>query len=387
MPPANNSIYLVLKMKTGIYIHIPFCRKKCDYCSFYSIPVNDDATLIQSYVERVIDEMSRLPEGWYGPDADTIYFGGGTPSILKAEQVESLIRAAGRRFNLDPESEITIEMNPDDLSGHKLDDFIASGVNRIVLGVQSLDDDLRKFIGRRNRWCGRDDLDLFFSHGKFTRCIDLITGIPGEYAGGKLSDLKAVTEFRPQHISLYLLSVEDGTPLAARFRPDDSFEELQLELWKESMDYLKDAGYSHYEISNYSLPGFESRHNSKYWHFVPYAGFGAGAHSFTGRERYTNELGVQDYLKSGRVEYSFDKRDSSDVIVEFFMTALRDLRGFTESDFRKITGFDIPPGINKKISEFISSGLLAADNGRIHLTRDGLYRANRVIYAITEEYI
>lgn len=373
--------------RSGIYIHIPFCRNKCDYCSFYSLPVAGGSPVIDAYISRLALEIRSLPEGWYPDSADTIYFGGGTPSMLGPGEVDIIISSAREKFLISDNAEITLEMNPEDLCADKIRGYVNSGINRIVLGVQSLNDELRRAIGRRGNYDVREKLDLFFRESGFTRCIDLITGIPGQTGESCLDDLKIVAGYRPEHISLYLLSVESGTPLASRLVPDDGFDELQAMVWGESIDYLAGAGYNHYEISNYSLPGYESVHNSKYWHFIPYAGFGAGAHSFTGSRRYSCNMSVGDYITSGDELYTFDERNDSDVVVEFFMTALRDLRGVTAEDFRRVTGSVMPYEISVKLENLRSRGLIAMNNEAYSLTRNGLFCANRVIYELTEDYI
>jgi oxygen-independent coproporphyrinogen-3 oxidase len=220
-------------------------------------------------------------------------------------------------------------MNPEDFTTDKVRGYVSSGVNRIVLGIQSLNKALRRTIGRRGNTEVRKILDKFFLQQGFNRCIDLITGIPGQTYENCLEDLIIISGYRPEHISLYLLSVERGTPLSERLITDDLFDDMQLTVWGRSIDFLVNEGYNHYEISNFSLPGFESIHNSKYWHFIPYAGFGAGAHSFTGSTRYSNNMLLNDYIRQKHAVYTFDNRNESDIVVEFFMTALRDLRGFT----------------------------------------------------------
>ncbi len=374
-------------MKTGIYIHIPFCRSKCDYCNFYSIPVEEGASEIDKYISRIISEIGSFPDDCYPREADSLYFGGGTPSMLKPLQIDMIISALKKKFNIEQSAEITLEMNPEDLSIDKIRGYITAGINRIVLGVQSLDEELRRSLGRRGKSDVRSKLDLFFSVESFTRCIDVITGIPGQVDDKILSDLKLVTGYRPEHISLYLLSVESGTPLERRFKPDEKFEEMQSRVWEDGMDFLEEKGYRHYEISNFSLPGFESVHNSRYWHFEPYAGFGAGAHSFTGERRYSNNMSVAEYLESVKVQYTDDMRRGHDDLVEFIMTALRDLRGFTADDFERVIGYTLPTDILVKIADLEHRGFIALNEKKISLTRMGIFNANRVIYEIIEKYI
>jgi len=373
--------------KTGIYIHIPFCRNKCDYCNFYSIPVDTDDSIIKSYIEKLHDEIISLPGSWYPPGADSIYLGGGTPSLLTPKEITEIISSVRRKFSLTSDAEITLEMNPEDFSHEKIKGYVDCGVNRIVFGVQSLNDKLRHTLGRRGKTRIADKLEQFFMEKGFIKCIDLITGIPGQNVENCLGDLQIVAGYRPEHISLYLLSVESGTPLGKRLIPDDFFDEMQLNVWSRSIDYLAGEGYNHYEISNYSLPGFESIHNSKYWHFTPYAGFGAGAHSFTGSRRYSNNMSITDYIVAEDLLYSFDERNRTDVIVEFFMTALRDLRGFTIEEYSAVTGIELSSEIIRKLENLIRKGLIVFDNGCYSLTRNGLFRADGVIYELTEDFI
>ena len=374
-------------VKNGVYIHVPFCRSKCDYCGFYSLPVAPGSEIINSYVQALVREVKSLPYDLFEAEADSLYFGGGTPSMLSAGQLSSVISSLSDRFSFADGAEITVEMNPEDFSPEKISGYLELGVNRIVLGVQSLDEESRRIIGRRGNYSIKEKLEQFFSEKGFIRCVDVITGIPGKNGAGTLDDLKVITGFRPEHISLYLLSVEEGTPLASRIVPDNSFEEMQARVWGECIDFLDASGYSHYEVSNFSLPGFESVHNSKYWHFIPYAGFGPGAHSFTGDKRYCNSMTVDEYIIADNFKYTFDERTDSDVIVEFFMTALRDLRGFSAGDFKRVTGRGISAELLSILDSLVRKGDVRYNDSRYSLTRSGLFRANRVVYEITEGYI
>jgi len=355
-------------MKAGIYIHIPFCRIKCDYCSFYSIPINNCTDIVNSYIDSLLREIDFIAQNHPELVADTVYFGGGTPSILEPRQIGTIINHVSEKFKLQCDPEITIEINPDDLSERKLDGFLCSGINRIVLGVQSLNPDLLERIGRRGRPVTAIDLEMFFSRGNFTRCIDIITGIPGQTCGELFADLENLCVFKPEHISLYLLSVDDSTPLGMRFTPDDIFEKNQVILWDAAMKYLKGKGYVHYEISNYSLPGYESRHNSKYWDFTPYVSFGPGAHSFFDNKRYSNNMNVMDYINSVNVVYNTVPVTTENKIVEFIMTSLRRIEGFTYDEFSSVTGLSVPEEIKTGISAREKEGMLHVENGRCFLS-------------------
>ncbi|PKL18859.1 MAG: coproporphyrinogen III oxidase [Spirochaetae bacterium HGW-Spirochaetae-5] len=374
-------------MKSGIYIHIPFCRNKCDYCSFYSIPVNNNSDIIESYVEKLLKEIDHI-SGIYGrADADTIYFGGGTPSILKPGQVDKIISRISKNFDLGSDPEITIEMNPHDLLREKLKGFTQAGVNRITLGVQSLNTEMRKNIGRRGGVLTESDFELFFSHGGFIRCLDIMAGLPGQSRSLLLNDLERVTSYKPEHISLYLLSVDEDTPLGRRFNPDDNFDNLQADLWGDAMDFLSEKGYIHYEISNYALPGFESRHNSKYWDFTPFFGFGSGAHSFADGKRYSNKLQVSDYINNDEFLYDFEALTPESIIVEFFMTFLRRMKGFSSEEFISVTGVPIPDSVIAILNAFIIEEMIEITDGRYHLSKKGLFYTDSIIYRLTEQFL
>ncbi|HOQ13217.1 MAG TPA: radical SAM family heme chaperone HemW [Spirochaetota bacterium] len=368
----------------GIYIHVPFCKKKCDYCSFYSVPLKDEV-ILEQYVSRLCDEISSCSDV-FPSLADTIYFGGGTPSLLKEEHLEKIISAVKNRFELSKGAEITLEMNPEDFSHSKIDSCLKCGINRIVLGVQSLDVDLRRFIGRSTALVPDKTLKDFLSRSDFIRCVDLIAGIPGQTKEEIIYELEYITNLQPDHISLYLLSLEDGTSLKQRFPGDNEFSDFQARIWEVAIDYLVSKGFDHYEISNFAKPGFISRHNSKYWHFLPYAGFGPGAHSFTGKVRYYNDMSVEDYIAE-EFNYNIDIRTGNDVIVEFIITALRDLHGFSYADFERVTGIKMPDDIHYKIQLYITHGYMSDENGKIKLSRKGMFKSNLIIYSLADNYI
>lgn len=382
---VKNSV-IEIKKNNGIYIHIPFCRNKCDYCSFYSIPLKND-DVVDSYVTSLLNEIDYI-SGLHGKtDADTVYFGGGTPSILKPVQAEKILKRISERFIISSDSEVTLEMNPEDLQADKLKGFTDAGVNRIVLGVQSLDTDMRCAIGRRGKAVAGTDFDLFFNHGGFTRCIDIMAGLPGQNETLLISDLETITSYIPEHISLYLLSVDEGTPLGARFTPDEKFENLQADLWGNAIDFLDKKGYIHYEISNYALPGFESRHNSKYWNFTPFFGFGAGAHAYVDGRRYSCRMPVADYIKCSEFSYEYDNPSADSIIVEFIMTSLRRMNGFSGEEFAAVTGKSLSNDLVYKLNSLKDEGKIEINNGRYYLSRKGLYLTDSIIYYLAEDFL
>jgi oxygen-independent coproporphyrinogen-3 oxidase len=287
-----------LNKLAGIYVHIPFCSKKCPYCDFYSIT---DQSLKQPFIEALIREMQIASS--HPLVCDTLYFGGGTPSVLKAKNIEHIIENAYRLFNFLHDTEITIEVNPVTVTTEKLKGYHSIGINRINIGVQSFNDEILNFLGRIH---SSNDADLTIRGARkagFDNIgIDLIYGIPGQTKKMWLSDLQSAIEFEPEHLSCYMLTYEKGTPLdrerrQGRFKPVAG--SLLGELFETTMEYLTAHGYVQYEISNFAKNASKiSRHNFKYWSFSPYLGFGPSAHSFIQPRRYWNCRSVKKYIES-----------------------------------------------------------------------------------------
>ncbi|MCG2755382.1 MAG: radical SAM family heme chaperone HemW, partial [Desulfobacteraceae bacterium] len=269
-------------------MHIPFCINKCPYCDFYSIT---DQSLQQLFIEALIQEMqmASIPS----LVCDTLYFGGGTPSVLRPENIGRIIESAYGLFNISTDSEVTIEVNPGTVTSEQLTEYRNIGINRINIGAQSFNDEILNFLGRIH---SSNDADLTIRGARkagFDNIgIDLIYGIPGQTKEMWLSDLRRAIEFEPEHLSCYMLTYEKGTPLdidreQGKVKP--VADSLLAELFETTMEYLTAHGYVHYEISNFAKNASRiSRHNMKYWSFSPYLGFGPSAHSFTGHQRYWN---------------------------------------------------------------------------------------------------
>jgi oxygen-independent coproporphyrinogen III oxidase len=380
-------------MTAGIYIHVPFCRAKCDYCGFYSVPLagaGGGVAVPDGYVRRLHDEIrERLVPGALAA-ADTVYFGGGTPSLLSPGQVGGIVRLIAERVALVPGTEITVEMNPGDLSVEKLEGYRAAGVNRAVLGVQTLSPRLHGLIGRSAAVCTEKELDLFFGITGLVHCADLIAGIPTQSAEELTRDIDIIAGYRPPHISAYLLSIEKKTPLAARMAPGPALEAAQAACFKALGSRLKGHGYEQYEISNYAVPGYESRHNMKYWRFEPYIGFGPGAHSFINGERYINAMGVGEYLGAGRFVLEHDARTARAAAVEYLMTGLRLLRGVSLRVLEARLSFRLPGSVMERIGKAASEGMVVIEedeDSTIRISERGLILADRVIYSIVEPMI
>jgi len=293
-----------LNKLAGIYVHIPFCIKKCPYCDFYSIT---DQSLKQPFIKALIQEMQMASSHSFL--FDTLYFGGGTPSVLRPENIGRIIENAYGLFNISTDTEITIEVNPGTVTSEQLTEYKNIGINRINIGAQSFNDEILNFLGRIH---SSNDADLTIRGARkagFDNIgIDLIYGIPGQTKKIWLSDLQKAVEFEPEHVSCYMLTYEKDTVLD-RERQQGKFKPMAgsplAELFETTMEYLTANGYVQYEISNFAKNASKiSRHNFKYWSFSPYLGFGPSAHSFIGHQRYWNCRSVKKYIeniKEGRL--------------------------------------------------------------------------------------
>ncbi len=376
---------------SGIYIHIPFCASRCIYCDFYSTTLHHKAT---SYVEALIREMDERKRYLCEP-IRTIYFGGGTPSQLGPDNIAAILRALASRFDLSQCEEITIEANPEDfidgtwpLAGTASLPFAGGtegiSVNRVSLGVQSMvDSELRLLRRRHTADHVSKAVSLLRESGIRNLSLDLMYGLPAQTLDSWRYSIDAILRLRPQHISAYNLSIEPGTPLdalvqAGKLTPADDDTCLQMAALLRQK--LQDAGYVHYEISNYALPGLHSRHNSSYWQPTPYLGLGPGAHSYDGRNRRTwNAPDLTAYLNGIRHEEA-ETLTPADIYNERLMLGLRTARGVAHSELLRL----LPPSasteaLQSSMCSLQHRGLLRIDDGRLTLTEAGLALADEVI--------
>ena len=370
-------------MTSGIYVHFPFCRAKCSYCAFYSVPIGSISNYAVLYTTALKKEIASCKQLLL-KDVDSIYFGGGTPSLFPDEKLNEILETISQTFNILPKAEISIEINPADVSAKKLNGLKQAGFNRFVLGVQTLDPVLHALIGRTGDPCGKKHLDEFFSCDAVTHCVDLIIGIPGQ--DGLEAEIETVASYGVEHVSAYLLSIEEGTPLEANILCDEAFEDLQRLAFINAKKILESLGYCHYEISNYALTGYESLHNRKYWTFQPYISFGSGAHSFYGGRRYINRTPLEKYMADPLVDLDEDKRNIFSAMAEFVMTGLRMIEGFSILDFTSQFG-ELPPELLRGIEEEIKKGMLFSQNGRVSLSKKGLLFADRTVLNIVHDLL
>ena len=302
-----------LEEKGGIYVHVPFCVKKCDYCDFYSCT---DLEKIQVYVDSLIHEMTMRTDLSFS--SDTLYFGGGTPSLLQPDQIQALLKAVADRFQLSQNTEITIEANPGTVTAEKLAGFYQAGVNRINIGVQSFSDFFLGFLSRIHT--AKEAIDSFEaarSVGFDNIGLDLIYGLPGQTERMWQADLDAAIDLRPEHLSCYMLTYESGTRMERNLR-NHLFQPLSDKsvgrLYEFTVQYLEDNGYGQYEVSNFSTSHqTRSKHNQKYWTHSPYIGLGQSAHSLTGKKRSWNARSLEVYLdKTGQGHFPVEDTEELD---------------------------------------------------------------------------
>ena len=372
-------------MVAGVYLHVPFCKSRCSYCDF-ATDVYRDSGAVERYVSAICSEVvSFLAPAHAGGSAfvDSIYFGGGTPSLLTASQVEQILMAVHDKFAVAPDSEITMEMNPATVTSETLRDYKSLGVNRASFGVQTFDDvDLKRLARGHNAEDARTTFRMLNDAGYDNVSFDLIIGLPRQTLADWERNLDEALKMSPEHISMYLLEIHAGTPLAEQIRserqplPD---AELAAEMYELMIDKVAAAGYGQYEISNFAKPGFEARHNSKYWTLDPVFGFGVSAHSFDGEQRYANERDTSKYVTSiedsGKAEVM---RENIDAASEFLFLGLRLTMGVCLREYKARFGVDVTEKYADELDRLKDAGLIEFDVGSLRLTRNGMLFSNEV---------
>jgi oxygen-independent coproporphyrinogen-3 oxidase len=371
--------------KLGIYIHIPFCRSRCRYCSFLSDDSTGDTerSLYVAQLRREIAGKSALYSAHR--TVDTIFIGGGTPTILPSEEIDDVIEAVFSRFRVDDDVEITIESNPGTVDRDNLAALKTAGVNRLSFGVQSFNDDTLSRLGRIH---SSDDAARSFGDARAAGFeninIDLIFGMPGQEAAAWIKDVETTIALHPEHISFYDLQLEEETPLYEDVMSGriDAISDLEDRLMYHcAIDTLTRSGYEHYEISNAALPGMMSRHNLKYWSMDDYLGFGLGAHSYIGGRRFSNTEFLSDYVKADnadRMVSGYYNNTRGDEISEYIWLGLRRIKGIDLGDFSERFGVDFMSLYAEETENLISRKLLTRDGNNLRLTQLGLDLSNIV---------
>ena len=374
-------------MPAGVYLHIPICKSRCSYCDF-ATDVYRTGDAVERYVNAICSEINRFASNpktkVQNPKSiDAIYFGGGTPSLLSTEQVGTILGVVRDKFDVADDVEITMEMNPATVTPDTLSGYRALGVNRASFGVQTFNDRALKLLARgHDANDARQTFRLLRDAGFDNISFDLIAGLPGQDLDDWKRNLDEAVAMRPEHLSLYLLEIHEGTPLAEQVRsgrqphPDD---DLSAEMYEVMIDTLADAGYEQYEISNFAKPGFLSRHNTKYWRLDPVYGFGVSAHSFDGHDRYANDRDTAKYvgmIQSGSPAEVF--REEVDRASEFIFLGLRLNAGIDLADYRQRFGIDLVERYSEDVRRLQSDGLVMLADDRLRLTRRGMLLSNEV---------
>jgi oxygen-independent coproporphyrinogen-3 oxidase len=367
-------------MAAGVYLHIPFCKSRCSYCDF-ATDVFRGPEGVDRYGEALCAEIGNFANNV--DLIDTIYFGGGTPSLMSAGQLENILNVVRSKFVTAEQIEITIEMNPATVTPASLKAFRDLGVNRASFGVQTFDDHLLKLLARgHDAKDARTTFAMLRDAGFDNISFDLIAGLPHQTLAGWERNLAEAIELSPEHLSLYLLEVHQGTPLAVQIesgrqpRPD---EELAAEMYELMVAELTGSGYEQYEISNFARPGLESRHNSKYWQLDPVFGFGVSAHSFDGRQRYANERDTARYVYLVEEGLSPEvMRENVDLASEQAFLGLRLENGLDLADYRNKFGVDLLSRFDAEIADLCNNGLVDTSDGRLKLTFRGKLFSNEV---------
>ena len=379
-PFKRNTLLPFRKKPLGIYVHIPFCIQKCLYCDFLSAP--SDETTRESYVNALLAEIDAQAPLYKGFQVHTVFFGGGTPSLLMPEQTAAILERLYQRFSFLPEKEmeITLEANPGTLTEEKLRAWRKAGVNRLSIGLQSAHDEELKSLGRIHTW-----KEFLWGYEAARRAgfsnlnIDLMSALPGQSVESWMDTLESVVELKPEHISAYSLIIEEGTPFYDWYGPQDAAsEKRQMEkrkplpseeedrlMYERTGEYLAKRGYGRYEISNYALPGFACRHNLAYWERTDYAGFGLGAASLRENVRWSNTAELAEYLahagqtgEETRIKKEMTRLSIQDQMEEFMFLGLRKTEGVSASTFERLYGKPLEAVYEEPVERLIREGLL-----------------------------
>ncbi len=367
-----------------LYLHIPFCAKKCAYCDFLSFPQGIDVQ--KRYVDRLIEEIETASAGFRDTTVTTVFVGGGTPSILKSEEIVRIFDALRKYFNIEETAEISMEANPGTVTKDKLLDYRRAGINRLSFGLQSADNRELQLLGRIHtyeeflesyrlaRECGFENIN-----------VDLMSALPGQTVESWLETLNKVAGLKPEHISAYSLIIEEGTPFYDMYGEDRGEgllpdEDSEREMYHQTKQVLKELGYDRYEISNYARPGFECRHNVGYWTNVPYLGLGLGASSYINGTRFCNTYDLEEYLYgilgNRQEETVLNEQDMQE---EYFFVGLRMVRGVSLKQFEErfgVSADEVYPGLLERMTR---EGTAEIVNGDFRLTEYGMDVSNYVM--------
>lgn len=368
----------------GIYIHIPFCKQKCSYCDFISFAGKEEC--IQEYIESLKKEIENFEVSNY--EIDTIYIGGGTPSFIDSKNIIEILEIIRNKFNVKSNAEITIEVNPGTVNEEKIQDYITAGINRVSIGLQSTNNKILKQIGRIHTYEEfLKTYNLARKVGIKNINVDLMLALPNQTIEDLNASVDDIIKLQPEHISVYSLILEDGTlmkMLVDENKIDLPSEEIEREMYWKVKEKLESNGYVHYEISNFSKKGFESKHNLNCWEQKEYIGFGLAAHSYINNRRFCNTSNLRDYInniQNGNFKNNIEVceiQNEEDKKKEYMLLGLRKIEGVNVQDFKN-KFVDNPIYLfHKELEKLVNEGLIEIDLNNIKLTSKGLDLANLV---------
>ena len=367
----------------GIYIHIPFCKRRCIYCDFFSTTQSEKKS---EYVHALVRELEIRKDYLDNEEIETIYLGGGTPSQLSQEELEEIFAHIYKVYKVTPDAEITLEANPDDLTPEYVSMLRGLPINRISMGIQTFQEETLKLLHRRHT--AQQAIEAFKrcrEAGFQNISIDLMYGLPGETLETWEQDLQQAIALHPEHISAYHLIYEEGTTLwnlREQNKVEEAEEELSLTLFKTLIERLTKAGYQHYEISNFCLPGLHSRHNSSYWTGKKYLGCGPSAHSFDGTSRQWNVSSLDKYLegiRTGQLDFEIEDLDLYTRYNDFVITSIRTCWGMPLSQLRTNYGETLYNYCLRMAKPHIQQGVLEIKEDTLKLTSEGIFISDGIM--------
>lgn len=375
----------------GLYIHIPFCKRKCHYCDFISFSGKQE--LIEEYINSLKREINNYKINKEDYLINTIYFGGGTPSYIESKHIIDILQELKLKFNISKDAEITIEINPGTVDEQKLKDYYNSGINRISFGLQTTKSELLKLVGRIHSYSSfLDAYNLARKLGFKNINVDLMIGLPVQTLEDVEKDLERITELKPEHISVYSLIVEEGTVIEQRISNKELYlpsEELERKMYWKVKEKLEKQEYNHYEISNFAKLGYESKHNMSCWNQEEYIGFGLAAHSYIDNKRYSNTEKLEEYIVwrdthiDSKITTIHETQSEEDKMREYMLLGLRKIEGVKISEFKN-KFVDNPIYLYREsLNKLVIQELIEIDIDSIKLTNKGIDLAN----IVWEEFI
>lgn len=373
-----------------LYLHIPFCERKCAYCDFLSAPADPPVRI--SYIKKLQEEIAYYGAQFEEYQVSSIFFGGGTPTILEGYQLAAILETVKEHFNIVTDAEITVECNPGTLTAGKAEKMVQAGFNRLSMGLQSADDRELQLLGRIHNFSQfLESYDLARKAGFENINVDLMSALPGQTVKSWQNTLQKVTALRPEHISAYSLIIEEGTPFYERFAEDERIreegghprllpeEDVERQMYELTERFLHTKGYERYEISNYAKPGYECRHSCGYWTRKDYLGLGLGASSLVGHQRFQNTSDLKEYLEQEYHHIHIEALDKKSEMEEFMFLGLRLMAGISRQQFENTFQVTLDSVYGEVLRKLKGEQLIEEVAGYVRLTEHGIDVSNYVL--------